>query len=49
MIWIIIVQGSKTENENNKIDNYELEKIWAEAIIKCHKNKQNMISYAQKS
>ena len=30
----LLLPSFKTENENNKIDNYELEKIWAEAIIK---------------
>ena len=45
----LLLPSFKTENENNKIDNYELEKIWAEAIIKFIKNKQDMISYAQKS
>ena len=45
----LLLPSFKSENENSKINNYELEKIWSEAIIKFIKNKQNMINYAQKS
>ncbi len=45
----LLLPNFNEANENNRIDNYELEKIWAEAITNFINNKQNIINYSKKS
>jgi glycosyltransferase involved in cell wall biosynthesis len=45
----LLLPSFNETNENNKIDNYKSEKIWAEAITNFINNKQNIINYSQKS